>query len=255
MTIEARDCSVYFGRFRALHGVSLVLPESEIVGVIGPNGSGKSTLFNVITGFVKPSNGQVYVDEVDVTNEPSYSRILNGISRTFQTPRFSPNDTVLETVTCGAYPHARRSLLASLLNTREARRAESGAWATSREILASLGLASLVERELGDLSMGQMRLIDVARAIANGAKYLLLDEPAAGLTEAEQHSFKAVIRRLAEDGKGVLLIEHNYGLVSDVASSLYVLNRGEVMLHDRPEVVAASREFRNLYLGIENASN
>lgn len=249
MSIEVSRVEVRFGGVIALQDVSVRLEPGTVLAVIGPNGSGKSTLFNSITGLVRLHGGAVRLDGSDLEGLPPHRRIRLGIGRTFQTPRFDPATTVIEAVLCGFYPVARSGLVSVLLGLPASSREERDLHAKCRGILDDLGLADVADVPLSELPMGHVRLVEVARAIANLPKYLLLDEPAAGLTLAEQARLGSEIRRLAAAGVGVLLVEHNFGLVRSVADDVLVLDRGRELCRGTTASVEQRPEFVEVYLG------
>jgi branched-chain amino acid transport system ATP-binding protein len=249
MSIDASQVEVRFGGVVALQDVSVRLEPGTVLAVIGPNGSGKTTLFNSITGLVRLDRGAVRVDGVDLNGMPPHRRIRLGIGRTFQTPRFDPTTTVMDAVLCGFYPVKRSGVASVLLGLPAANREERDLQARCCGILDDLGLLNFAETPMSKLPMGHVRLVEVARAIANLPKYLLLDEPAAGLTIAEQTRLGTEIRRLAAAGVGVLLVEHNFGLVQSVADDVLVLDRGRELCRGTSASVAQRSEFVEIYLG------
>lgn len=249
MSIEIRDVTVRFGGITALSNASLTLEPGRIISVIGPNGSGKSTMFNAITGMVKPVAGTVIVDGVVADSLSPSQRISLGLARTFQTPRFDPQITVEEAVLCGFYPVRKSGVLASMLRLPKCAAEERHFLRRCHEILDDLKLLSLKDMQMGELPMGRVRLVEVARAVANEPRYILLDEPAAGLSLDEQRMLAGEIRRLAERGVGVLLVEHNFKLVRDLAEYLMVLKQGACLIEGDPEHVASDPSFIEAYLG------
>ena len=249
MSIEVEHVGVRFGGVVALQDVSLRVDPGRIVTVIGPNGSGKSTLFNAVTGLVKLAQGVVRIDGEDVSATPAFRRIARGLARTFQTPRFDPRVSVEDAVLCGFYPVSRAGILGSMLRLPGVSRQEREFARACELILADFGLDSLRGAALGELPMGQVRLVEVARAIANKPRYLLLDEPAAGLTRAEQQLLAAEIRRVAASGVGVLLVEHNFAMVRSLSDHAIVLDRGAELAQGRPEELMRDPAFVAAYLG------
>lgn len=249
MSVEVSNIAVRFGGVTALEGVSLTLNPGEVLGVIGPNGSGKSTLFNAITGFVSVADGEVSVDGQNLAGIDAYKRISNGISRTFQTPRIDPKASVEEAVLCGFHRRAMTSLWGGLFRPRSVQKSEEDLRSHRLQLLADLNLSSVAQQLLSELPMGLVRLVDIARAMAAGPKYLLLDEPAAGLSRAEQKVLVDQVRRVADQGVGVLLVEHNFRLVKSLATRVVVLDRGKVLLRGTPEEVSQRPEFVGAYLG------
>lgn len=254
MSIEVVDLAVHFGGVIALQGVSLNVDRGEVLAVIGPNGSGKSTLFNAITGFVEVTEGRVSVDERDMASIPAHKRIASGISRTFQTPRINPADTVEDAVLCGFHPRARGGLWSGLLRPAAMRRSEDRLRGDCRRLLENLNLSGVAHQSLNELPMGLVRMVDIARAMAASPNYLLLDEPAAGLSQLEQNVFAEQVRRLAMEGVGILLVEHNFRLVKSLADRVVVLDRGKVLLRGTAEEVSRQPEFVSAYLGAGHGS-
>lgn len=255
MPIEVSNVTVRFGGVVALNSVSAKIEPGRIVTVIGPNGSGKSTLFNTITGMVVPVSGSVTVDGWNLAGVPTHRRIAAGIARTFQTPRFDPHVSVEEAVLCGFYPQARAGLLASLLRLPSAGREEDVFCERGEKVLADFRLSSLRRIALGELPMGQVRLVEVARAIANEPKYLLLDEPAAGLSKDEQDLLSEEIRRVAGSGVGILLVEHNFAMVRALSDHIIVLDRGSLLLEGQAQDLLESQAFVDAYLGTSHAKH
>jgi ABC-type branched-subunit amino acid transport system ATPase component len=255
MAIEVSNVSVRFGGVVALNSVSARVEPGRIVTVIGPNGSGKSTLFNTITGMVMPASGAVSVDGRDLQGVPTHRRIAAGIARTFQTPRFDPHVSVEEAVLCGFYPQSRGGLVATLLRSPSVAREERSFRERGEQVISDFRLSSLKAVALGGLPMGQVRLVEVARAIANQPKYLLLDEPAAGLSKDEQHLLSDEIRRVAKSGVGILLVEHNFGMVRALADHIIVLDRGSLLLEGQSQDLLQSQAFVDAYLGTSHAKH
>lgn len=249
MTLEVHDVSVRFGGVKAVNNVSLRLEPGEILAVIGPNGSGKSTLFNAITGMVKVASGHVKVNEERIDALPPYDRVGLGLARTFQTPRFDPQVTVSEAVMCGFFPICGAGILSNLFRAPSSAREEAKFRERCDEILEDLNLTDFRALQMGELPMGRVRLVEVARAIANRPKYILLDEPAAGLTRDEQRMLGHEIRRLAESKVGVLLVEHNFNLIRDLVERAIVLKDGNLFLEGAPNAIAKNPEFIDVYLG------
>lgn len=249
MSIQVRDVTVRFGGVTALSDVSLTLELGTIVSVVGPNGSGKSTLFNSVSGLVPLAKGEIIIGGRDIRGSAPYQRVTLGLARTFQTPRFDPRESVERAVLCGFYPLASASLLSTMLRLPASNREEARLLDSCHRILRDLNLFELRDTALGELSMGQVRLVEVARAIANEPKYLLLDEPAAGLSRHEQQILAEEVKRLARAGVGVLLVEHNFHLVRELAGHVVVLDRGKMLLEGLPRDIEADPQFISLYLG------
>jgi branched-chain amino acid transport system ATP-binding protein len=252
MSLSVEDVVVRFGGVTAVDRVNLILEPGRIVSVIGPNGSGKSTVFNAISGLVEMQAGSIAIDGIDIVPMNATARVQAGLARTFQTPRFDPQIDVRAAVICGFYPKLRSSLLPSMLRTTATQRDEKEVSREYESISRSMGLFDLSDISLGELPMGQIRLVEVARAIAAKPRYLLLDEPAAGLSSAEQEILAFTIRRMASDGIGVLLVEHNFELVKNLAEHVVVLNRGKLLTEGPPDRVAKDPQVITIYLGGES---
>lgn len=254
MKIAARDLAVRFGGITALDGVDFELNRGEIVGLIGPNGAGKTTLFNCITGVVAPNSGNVVVDGADISDHRFDLRVHLGISRTFQTPRVNAHGTVLEAVMLGFNPIVKKPLLGSFFGSRSVRKAEADMESRAHNLISELGITTDPTKRAGDLSLGALRLVEVARALAAGPHYLLLDEPAAGIDENDQGVLANVIRKAAKDGIGVLIVEHNVPFVAGLCGRLIALVHGRIAASGEPEQVLNDPHFVRAYLGDSNAA-
>ena len=219
---------------QALRDVTLELRRREVVGLIGPNGAGKSTLVNVLTGFDFPDAGSVELEGRDVTRWPPHRRGRHGLTRTFQHSRSFRGLSVRENVEvaalgAGAGPGAAR------------KRAD--------ELLDRLHLRPQADAPAGSLAHGDERRLGVARALASAPAFMLLDEPAAGLPEAEVPDFASVVRSVADDDVGVLLIDHNMALVMGVCDRIQVLDHGATLAEGTPGEIRANLDVAAAYLG------
>ena len=220
---------------QALNDVTLELHRREVVGLIGPNGAGKSTLVNVLTGFDLPDRGEVELEGRDITRWTPHRRGRHGLARTFQHSRSFRSLTVRENVEVAA--------LGSGAGVRLARSRAS-------ELLERLSLTPYAEAAAGSLAQGDERRLGVARALATDPSFVLLDEPAAGLPEAEVGDFAAVVRSVAEEhDAGVLLIEHNMALVMGVCDRIQVLDHGATLAEGTPGEIRANLDVAAAYLG------
>lgn len=233
--LRASSVSRSFAGVRALDGVTLSLRRREVVGLIGPNGAGKSTLVNVLSGFDRPDEGSVELAGRDVTAWTAARRARAGLARTFQHSRAFPNLTVRENVEVSALGIGRGG--------REARR-------RADELLSLLRLEQLAGAPARALSHGDERRLGVARALATEPRFVLMDEPAAGLPEAEVPEFAAVVRAMRDDhDAGVLLIDHNMALVMQVCARVHVLDQGRTIAEGSPDDVRANLDVTAAYLG------
>ena len=233
--LRAPAVSRSFEGVRALDGVTTEVRRTEVVGLIGPNGAGKSTLVNVLSGFDAPTSGTVELDGEDVTRWPAHRRGRAGLARTFQHSRSFRNLTVRENVEIAA--------IGTGTGPREARR-------RADELLELLGLDGRADAAASSLPHGDERRLGVARALASEPRYVLMDEPAAGLTEAEVPAFAAVVRAVRDDHEaGVLLIDHNMALIMDVCDRIQVLDQGRVLAEGTPADIRANLDVAAAYLG------
>lgn len=249
MTLQAQGIGVRFDGVVALDNVDLSVQPGKVLALVGPNGSGKSTLFNAITGFVNLYSGRVLVDERDVGSKSADSRIRFGIARTFQTPRIDPELSMIDSILCGFLPSLRSALIPSLLGGPGIASGERRARTAAIELMEMFNLTDYADVPMGELPLGSVRMADVLRAMAMSPRYLLLDEPAAGLSHLEQEHLSAGIRAIAANNVGILLVEHNFSLVRDIADELVVLDEGRVLAAGDPDRVAANPAVIETYLG------
>jgi branched-chain amino acid transport system ATP-binding protein len=233
-SLRASSLSRSFAGVQALRDVSLELGSGEVVGLIGPNGAGKSTLVNILSGFDRPSGGRILLEEEDVTRWSAHRRGRHGLARTFQHSHAFRGLTVRENIEVSA--------LGVGASGREAgRRAD--------ELLGLLGLARHAERPASQLSHGDERRLGVARALATQPRFVLMDEPAAGLPEAEVPDFAAAVSTVRDRGAGVLLVDHNVALVLDVCERIHVLDQGKTLAEGTPTEIRAHLGVAAAYLG------
>jgi branched-chain amino acid transport system ATP-binding protein len=249
MTLRAENVSVSFGGIRALKGVGVVVEPGSIVGLVGPNGAGKTTLFNCLSGVVRPQQGSVQLDGTDISNARLDRRIRLGISRTFQTPRVDLEATVRDAILLGFYPQVKQGLFESFFALSRVRCQERAIERAADDLIRNFDLAADPQVLAGALSLGQLRMLEVARAIAAKPRYLLLDEPAAGVDSHELIILGNAIRKAAADGIGILLVEHNVGFVASLSQRMVALVQGEVVVEGSPSDVVNDARIRNAYLG------
>ena len=248
--LSLSDVSVTFGGLQALTAVDLKLASSEVVAVIGPNGAGKTTLFNSITGFVEMSSGLVALAGQQIGGLSPHEIAAKGVRRTFQNGGLCNSLTVLENILTGLHIDVHTSVIGSILGFPAARRAEKAAVSRARALLDLMGISHLEDQLAGTLSGGQLKMVEILRAIATNPPLLLLDEPAVGLALPVRVELAAIIRRLAkEEGIGILLIEHAIELVMDVSDRVVVLNNGEKIADDEPAAIRSDKAVMEAYLG------
>jgi len=237
--LVAKGIRVHFEGVRAVDGVDVTLERGQIMGLIGPNGAGKTTFMNAVSSFVQLTAGTVVVDGVDLTGAPPHRLVAGGLVRTFQDIATFPGLSVFENVELGA--------LGAGLSRRQAR---ARAW----ELLDNLGLRARARLPASALPHGDERRVGIARAVAVGPKYLLLDEPAAGLDDAESLELTEAIAQLRDDlGCGVLLVEHDMRIIFRVCERIQVLDYGKSIAVGTPDEIRTNKQVVAAYLGAKGA--
>ena len=253
MMISAREISVHFAGLKALDGVDLDIRPGEAHALLGPNGAGKTTLLNVLSGFIAPTSGTISYDDRNIADEPAYKRVVNGIARSFQTPRFIAHATVRENVLTGYYPHVKANIFSTFFGLPCARREERELNERVEELLARFDLLDVADILAGDVPLMRLRVMEIARCLALNPKFIFLDEPAAGSDEEERKLLAYHIGKLKNSGVGVLLVEHNFGFVKQVADSATVLAQGRTLTAGLPEKIEQHPDVIEIYLGGEEA--
>jgi branched-chain amino acid transport system ATP-binding protein len=233
-SLRASSVSRSFAGVQALRDVSLELRQGEVVGLIGPNGAGKSTLVNLLSGFDRPTSGRVLLEERDVTRWPAFRRGRRGLARTFQHSHAFGGLSVRENVEVSA------------LGVGASQRA---ATRRANELLGLLGLAAYADQPAASLAHGDERRLGVARALATEPRFVLMDEPAAGLPEAEVPRFATAVATVRDRGAGVLLVDHNVALVLEVCERIHVLDQGRTLAEGTPAEIRAHLGVAAAYLG------
>jgi ABC-type branched-subunit amino acid transport system ATPase component len=237
MLLNVEEIVKHYDGIRALNRISLQVRKGTLKGLMGPNGAGKSTLFHLISGMERPDSGKISFKEKEITGLPTHEISRLGVGRTFQTLQVFGNMTVVENVLTGMHMRIRGGFLSSGLYFPWIRKSEEAAMEEAKEILERLGLFGRWKWYASQLSYGEQKRLEIARALAAKPDLLLLDEPAAGLTYPEAKQLAENLSRLRETGLTLFLIEHHMGMVMEIADEVAVLNNGELLAEGPPDVV------------------
>ncbi len=249
MLLEARGIAKRFGGLTALADVSLGIRAGEIYGLIGPNGAGKTTLFDVLTGTHAPDRGEFVFDGRHLPSGKPHAVVERGIARTFQNIRLFRGLSALENVKAGRHARTRTGIWGALARSRRAREEERLTTERAHALLDYVGIARLAGVVSGNLSYGDQRRLEIARALATEPRLLALDEPAAGMNATETALLRRLIERIRDDGVTVLLIEHDVKLVMGVCDRIAVLDFGRKIAEDVPAIVQRAPAVIEAYLG------
>jgi len=244
----------HFGGVSAVDNVSFEVRSGRIKSIIGPNGAGKTTLFNLISGVLNPDSGRIHLQGRQIERKPPHVIARRGISRTFQTMLPFTNMSVLENVMVGRHVRTSAGMLRVALRTVGARREERGIRQTARHWLDFVGLGALADRPAGSLPCGQMKLLEIARALATEPKLLLLDEPAAGLNIRETEDLGQLLFKIRDRGITQLLVEHDMSLVMDISDEVFVLDYGREVAEGSPQEIQENPDVIRIYLGQDDVS-
>ncbi len=244
--LETRSVSIAFGGVRALHDVSIVVEEGELVGLIGPNGAGKTTLIRALNGAQPPDSGSIRLDGIDISRLPTHARVQSGLAMTHQIVRPFRDLTLMENVAVAAADEYAGAPFAALSNTkRDHQTARAG------ELLGAFGIAEAADQASATVPLGYLKRLEMARALATNPRIILLDEPLAGLNQAEATIIADEIVRFCDRGITVVLVEHNLNEIVRISRRLIVLDNGSVIAEGDPEDVISRREVRAAYFGDE----
>lgn len=247
--LEIRGLTKYFGGLSAVNNLDMTVNQGEIVGLIGPNGAGKTTVFNLITGFIRPTKGQIIFEQSDITGQPTHSIADKGIVRTFQLNAFLQDMTVLQNALVSCHLHPKVGVWEAILNIPGYRKKEQYACNHAMDILQFLGLDSVKDELAQNLPHGHQRLLGIAMALSANPKLLLLDEPLAGMNAAEVRESLTFVNKIRSAGTTVLLVEHNMRAVMELCDKIVVINFGCKIAEGLPEEIRRNKDVIESYLG------
>ena len=248
--LYADRITIRFGGLTAVDNVSFSIPPRSVVSLIGPNGAGKTTFFNVLTGLYEATEGAVYLDGKDITAVKPHKRAAMGLARTFQNIRLFGLMTAEENVMVAMHSHLKAGVMSTIIRTPGQRREEREARETARELLDYVGIGKTVGELARNLSYGDQRRLEIARAMALQPKVLLLDEPTAGMNPQESANFNDFVYRVRDEkGISVLLIEHDMSVIMKISERITVLDRGAMIAQGTPDDIRNNQQVIEAYLG------
>lgn len=247
--LEVNNVSKQFGGLSAVSNVNFHVEKGEIVSIIGPNGAGKTTIFNLLTGVYDVTEGTIVFDGEEIQNQKVQHIVNAGIARTFQNIRLFKNMRTIENVMIGYHQNTKYNTFDLIFRTPRFRKYEKEAHLKALEVLESLGFGKYIHTYAGNLPYGEQRKLEIARAIATGAKLLLLDEPAAGMNPQESEELLNFIKGLQAQGFTIILIEHDMSVVMNISNRIYVLDHGKMIADGLPEEIANNQTVVEAYLG------
>ena len=247
--LRVQELSKRFGGLLAVDSVSFDVDHGEICAVIGPNGAGKTTLFNLIAGQQSPNKGTVRLGEEDITGLPDYTVAQRGVGRAFQLVHLFESMSVADNVLLGAEDHSRLRIASAATHLGGHRRRWEVTRASAEEALKLVGIKHLANRSIGSLSFGQQRLVGAARALASRPRLVLLDEPAAGLSQSELDALREAVIRVRSSRTSVLIVEHNVEFVLSLCEHVVVMNFGRKIAEGSPSEIRRSEAVVEAYLG------
>jgi len=247
--LAAEDLGIAFGGVKAVDGVAFAVSGGEVLSIIGPNGAGKTTLFNLVSGVYRASRGRVALLGDDVTGATPEALAARGLSRTFQNLQIFARMSAVENVMVGRHLREHTGILADLFGLPSVTRQNRATRAAAMDRLEAVGLVADADRPAGALPYGALKRLEIARALASEPKVLLLDEPAAGCNAVETQEIERLVRRIADTGVAVVLVEHDMKLVMRISDRVLVLDRGRPLAEGPPQVVRENPAVIEAYLG------